>query len=55
MNEAQVQKALNYIIDNPTLSFHHVAVKFGVFVGDLQNAYTKYQQEKRKCANHTTN
>jgi len=34
-----IQKAVIYITNNNTLSFHHVAVKFGVNAQDLLNEY----------------
>ena len=35
----QLEKAVIYIRQNTSLSFHHVAVKFGVNVSELQNTY----------------
>lgn len=35
----KLQEAVLYIRENPNLSFHHVAVKFGVNVSELQNTY----------------
>lgn len=38
-------KAVIYITNNPTLSFHHVAVKFGVDTQKLLDAYAKTRQK----------
>jgi len=47
--EVKLLEAVRYITANPTLSFHHVSVKFGVDVSELQKAY----QEARSGKVHT--
>lgn len=36
-----MKEAIEYLRMNPTLSFHHVAIKFGVDVHKLQTEYAK--------------
>lgn len=45
----QLQKALYYMELNPSLSFHHVAIKFGVNVSELQKAF---QEQRMKAKVH---
>ncbi|HET8689372.1 MAG TPA: hypothetical protein VFM18_22405 [Methanosarcina sp.] len=43
-DEFKLQEALNYITANPTLSFHHVAVKFGIEAKYLQKAWEEHRR-----------
>lgn len=43
----KLKKAINYALNNPTLSFHHTATKFDVSVSKLQNETAKAFHAKR--------
>jgi hypothetical protein len=40
-----INQAVIYIKNNPTLSFHHVAIKFGVDTQKLLEAYGQSRQK----------
>lgn len=44
--EHKLLEALRYITANPTLSFHHVAIKFDVDVSKLQNNWAESRSRK---------
>ena len=39
--KTKIENAIRYATLNPTLSFHHVAKKYGVDVHDLQREFAK--------------
>ncbi len=45
--EKKLKDAIDYIMNNPTLSFHNVAIKFEVNVQKLQDEYTKEYKNKK--------
>lgn len=44
--EHKLLEAVRYITANPTLSFHHVSVKFGVDVSKLQNSWAESRRKQ---------
>ena len=42
----KLQEAIKYLELNTSLSFHHAAIKFGVNVSKLQNAWAERKRVK---------